>query len=293
MTTAKWKADEVLSKIWAKDIFKGKVVFCTGGAGTICSAQVAALVLLGANAAILGRSLEKTTAVAQHISSLRPGSIVLPFAADVRSITSLTSAVETTLQKLGQIDFVIAGAAGNFLAPVTALSANAFKTVVDIDLIGSYNTVKAKIIFVSATMHYTGIPFQAHVAAAKAAVDALSATLSIELGPLGVTSNVIAPGPIRGTEGMSRLMSPGVVDSTLNSIIPLQRQGDVKDIADATVWLLSEAGDWVTGAVVTVDGGSWRTQPGSMPGYPGIMRADWDELIGRKGKQKGEEKAKL
>lgn len=80
------------------------------------------------------------------------------------------------------------------------LSANAFKAVIDIDVLGSYNTVKAsleelkktrgKIIFVSATLHYTGMPFQAHASAAKAAIDALSAVLCVELGPYGITSNV-------------------------------------------------------------------------------------------------------
>ena len=80
------------------------------------------------------------------------------------------------------------------------LSANAFKAVIDIDVLGSYNTVKAsleelkktrgKIIFVSATLHYTGTPFQAHPSAAKAAIDALSSVLCVELGPYGITSNV-------------------------------------------------------------------------------------------------------
>lgn len=271
--------------------------------GTICSAQVAALVILGANAAILGRSLPKTTAVAKHLSSLRPGSTVLPLSADVRSPESLVAAANTCIDTLGRIDYLICGAAGNFLAPVTHLSANAFKSVVDIDLIGSYNTVKAvlphlqatahgptkKILFVSATMHFTGVPFQAHAAAAKAGVDALSSTLSLELGPLGITSNVVSPGPIRGTEGMSRL-SGGQEQDRIDQSVPLQRQGSVRDIADATVWLLSEAGDWVTGAVVVVDGGHWRMQSGRTPGWPQIMGMDWDELVGRKGER---EKAKL
>lgn len=92
------------------------------------------------------------------------------------------------------------GAAGNFLATVENLSARAFKSVIDIDVLGSYNTVKAaldelkrtrgKVLFVSAALHYTGTPFQAHVSAAKAAIDALSQVLAVELGPHGITSNV-------------------------------------------------------------------------------------------------------
>jgi peroxisomal 2,4-dienoyl-CoA reductase len=111
-----------------------------------------------------------------------------------------------------------AGAAGNFLSPISTLSSNAFKTVMDIDTLGSYNTLKAtlphlltsatknpntgvnpstggRIIFISVTFHYTGMPLQTHAAAAKAGVDAISAGAALEFGPFGVTSNVITPGP--------------------------------------------------------------------------------------------------
>lgn len=118
----------------------------------------------------------------------------------MRDVKSLEAAAARTVEELGRIDFVICGAAGNFLSTVQNLSANAFKSVVDIDLLGSYNTVKAtlpelkknkgRVLFVSATMHYTGMPFQAHAAAAKAAIDSLSDSLAIELGPWGITSNV-------------------------------------------------------------------------------------------------------
>ncbi len=90
------------------------------------------------------------------------------------------------------------------LSPISGLSQNAFKTVIDIDLLGTYNTIKATLphirsskgsyIHISATLHYSGTPWQAHVSAAKAGVDALSAVLAVEEGPRGVRSNVIAPG---------------------------------------------------------------------------------------------------
>jgi peroxisomal 2,4-dienoyl-CoA reductase len=150
-----------------------------------------------------------------------------------------------------------AGAAGNFLASIEQLSANAFKSVMDIDVLGSYNTLKAtlpylkesgkkhrmdsksreliitqvdrhfsspvtnspsvkplpigtggRIIFVSATIHYRGLPFQTHVSVAKAGIDALSHSIAIEYGPRGMTSNIIAPGPIGQTEVSRR--SPSV-----------------------------------------------------------------------------------
>lgn len=268
------------------------VLFCTGGAGSICSAQTRALVHLGASAAIIGRNKEKTERMAADIATARPGARVLAIAGvDVRDPKALQDAADRTARELGSIDYVIAGAAGNFLAPMSQLSANAFKSVIDIDVLGSYNTVKAtlpylvesakrsttggRIIFVSATIHYTGLPLQTHVSAAKAAVDSLSNAVAIEYGPLGITSNVIAPGPIGGTEGMERLAKsdPASVAKSAKRV-PLGRLGSVKDIADATVYVFSDAGNFVNGSTVVVDGGSWRVNaggPGSTWEYPDFL----------------------
>ena len=232
---------------WKPDLFKGKVVFVTGGAGTICRVQAEAMILLGANAAIVGRNPEKTRQAAREMDELRPDCKVIACPnTDVRDVNSIAKAVENTVQQLGRIDFVIAGAAGNFLSDFNHLSSNAFKSVVSIDLLGSFNTVKAcfeqlkknkgSIIFVSATLHYYGIPFQIHVAAAKAGVDALSNALAVELGPLGIRSNCIAPGGIEGTEGLKRLVPD--LDSFISKI-PLGRLGTTRDIAEATVYLFS------------------------------------------------------
>ncbi|KAI5949679.1 hypothetical protein CANMA_005486 [Candida margitis] len=256
---------------WKPDLFKGKVVFVTGGAGSICKVQTEALILLGANAAIVGRNKEKTDAAAKELEGLRSGAKVVSLPnIDVRDIKQMSAAANKAVQELGRIDFVIAGAAGNFLADFTHLSSNAFSSVVNIDLIGSFNTVKAcfeelrknkgAIIFVSATLHYYGVPFQIHVGAAKAGVDALSNALATELGPLGIRSNCIAPGPIADTEGMRRL-APGTLDSVKNGV-PLQRLGSKQDIADATVYLFSPAASFVTGDVLVVDGGAWQIGQG-------------------------------
>lgn len=264
---------------WKPDLFKGKVVFVTGGAGTICRVQTEALVLLGANAAILGRNPEKTTKAAEEIQLLRPGAKVLGLGSvDVRDVHSIAKAVETTVAELGRIDFVIAGAAGNFLSDFNHMSLNAFKSVVSIDLLGSFNTAKATlpelrknkgaILFVSATLHYYGVPMQAHVGAAKAGVDALSNALAVELGPLGIRSNCIAPGGIDGTEGMTRLMPDA---ENLVKKVPLGRWGTTRDIAESTVYLFSPAASYVTGTVQVVDGGYWHI--GGMLGdlYPSIV----------------------
>ncbi|GAM88262.1 hypothetical protein ANO11243_062950 [Dothideomycetidae sp. 11243] len=270
-----------ISPIWASNLFKGKVVFCTGGNGTICSAQVRALVYFGADACIVGRNGPKTDEAAKSIATARQGAKVLGIGGvDVKNADAVAGAVEKCVQELGGLDFLIAGAAGNFVAPINGLSTNAFKSVIDIDVLGSYHALKpclphlvasaakkqggGRVIFISATFHYTGFPMQTHVSAAKAAVDALSNNVAIEFGPRGVTSNVIAPGPIAETEGMKRLAGlSGSGKEGIAGSIPLQKYGSVRDIADATVYLFSSAGDYVNGHVLVVDGGAWRTMSSS------------------------------
>ena len=98
-------------------------------------------------------------------------------------------------------------------------------------------------------MHYTGAPLQTHVAVAKAGVDALSANVALEFGPRGITSNVIAPGGISGTEGLERLARKEDIQGSVKRI-PMGRFGTVREIADATVYLFSEAAGYVTGTVM-------------------------------------------
>lgn len=109
----------------------------------MCSFQVRAMVHLGANACIVGRSAQKAQQMARDIETSRLGSRVIGIAVDVRNISSMMCAVDQCVQELGSLDFAIIGAAGNFLASIEQLSANAFQNVLNIDLVGSYNTLKA------------------------------------------------------------------------------------------------------------------------------------------------------
>ncbi|KAJ9643833.1 hypothetical protein H2204_001978 [Knufia peltigerae] len=236
--------------------------------------------------------------MATDISSERPGSKVLSIGnVDVRNFDTVKAAVDRCVKELGSIDFVIksAGAAGNFLASMDNLSVNAFKAVIDIDLIGSWVTVKAtiphllesarrhrgdgksvprgtggRIIFVSSTNYHNARVAQAHACAAKAGVNAISDVLSLEYGPQGVTSNIIAPGAIAGTEGMDRLVATDSREDSRRNI-PLQRFGLVKEIADATVFLFGDTGNFINGVCLDVDGGAWRVKGGGQFGgkpYP-------------------------
>ncbi|KAF5371398.1 hypothetical protein D9615_009675 [Tricholomella constricta] len=260
--------------VFKPEIFRGKVLFCTGGGSGICRGMTEAVMRHGANAVILGRKLDRLTQTAKELSEAT-GQICIPAQADVREPKTLQDAVRKTIEKFGRIDFVICGAAGNFLAPISGLSENAFRTVLEIDTLGTYNTIKATIahvraakgsyIHVSATLHYNGTPFQAHVSAAKAGVDALSAVVAVEEGPHGVRSNVIAPGPIGATEGMDRLSLKAGEHRA--PAYPAGRMGHVDDVANAAVFLFSDAAAYITGQILPVDGGFEHLRGSTVP-YP-------------------------
>lgn len=280
------------TSVFKRDIFHGKVLFCTGGGSGICKQITESVMRHGANAAIVGRRLERLEQSAEELSKAT-GNVCIPAQADVRKPEQLKAAVEKTIERFGRIDFVICGAAGNFLAPLSRLSENAFRTIIDIDTLGTFNTFKATIphvrktkgsyILVSTTIHYKGMPLQAHVSAAKAGVDALSAVIAVEEGPWGVRSNVLSPGSVSGTEGMDRLgpKSPdGSRDMAHSNVkIPLGREADVKDVANTAVFLFSGAASMITGSIVVQDGGAQHLETTSFP-YPQSV-LDPQSLLGK------------
>ncbi|KAJ3035494.1 hypothetical protein HDV00_003700 [Rhizophlyctis rosea] len=269
--------------IFQPDLFCGKVAFVTGGGSGICKGMTEALMRHGAKSVLISRTLSKLEESAKELTALT-GNDCFPIAADVRNYKDMESAFEQAHKKFGRIDIVVCGAAGNFLAPAEKLSANGFKTVIDIDLIGTFNTAKAAlpylkesrgtVISVSATFHYTGVGLQIHCAAAKAGVDAITRTLAVEWGHYGIRVNAIAPGPIQETSGLEKLSATakqsGFVKEMQNRM-PLQAPGRKLDIAQATVFLASPAARWITGEIMVVDGGHWLTSPGVAP--PEVWRA--------------------
>jgi NAD(P)-dependent dehydrogenase (short-subunit alcohol dehydrogenase family) len=161
-------------------------------------------------------------------------------------------------EKFGPIDVLISGAAGNFLASVLDMSPNAFKTVIDIDLMGSFHVVRlahaylqkpgACVIQISAGQAFIPTPYQAHVCAAKAGIDMLTQVLALEWGAQGIRINSIVPGPIADTEGLKRLAPTADTLSAMTQRVPLKRLGAVEDIANMAMVLASDLGAWWFGA---------------------------------------------
>jgi|SRR5215813_5119039 len=251
-----------ITRYLPKDLFRGKTVFITGGGSGINLGVARAFAALGASIGICGRTRERLDAAAQELQSL--GAKVSAEVADVRDYQALENALEQCRSTLAAVDVLVCGAAGNFPIPAEKLSANGFKSVVDIDLLGSFNACRAafeqlsatrgSIIFISAGMSYVPYPYQVHVGAAKAGIDNMMRNLALEWGKHGIRCNSIVPGPIAGTEGMRRLGGEGAAWAGSHAV-PLGRFGTVEDIAHAAVFLASPLASFVTGTVLVVDGG--------------------------------------
>lgn len=262
-------------------LFAGRAALVTGGGSGINQRIAERLAEQGASVALVGRTQAKLDAVAAGITSR--GGTSAGFAADVRDYDALSLAVAAAREQFGEISIVVCGAAGNFAAAASAMSANAFKSVVDIDLLGTFNTCRAvfehlrrpgsSIINISAPQAVQAMPYQAHVCAAKAGVDMVTRTLALEWGAAGVRVNSIIPGGVLDTEGMDRLAPAGPVRDAMARQVPLKRLATKDDIADMVVFLCSDAASYVTGAILPCDGG--LTAAGGtfhIPGAPGQPR---------------------
>lgn len=264
-----------MTPTFASDILRGKVAVITGGGSGINLAIAKTFALQGASVGLIGRTKEKLDNAAREIGE--SGGKAQGFPADVRDFDALASALASAREVLGTIDILVCGAAGNFPAPALGMSANGFKAVVDIDLLGTFNTCRAafdhlkkpgaSIINISAMQAFVPMAMQIHVCAAKAGVDMITRTLAIEWGPMGVRVNSIAPGAVDETEGMKRLAPTEEAREQFAQMIPLRRFAKKGEIADLALFLSSDAAQFITGAVMVCDGGqSLATQRSDLLG---------------------------
>ncbi|ROZ68814.1 SDR family oxidoreductase [Ramlibacter sp. WS9] len=243
--------------------FQNKVVFVAGGTSGINLGIAEVFAEDGARVVVLSRNQERVDAAVAHLRGM--GGEAMGFAADVRQYQALSDAMAATVTAWGPIDVLISGAAGNFVVPAAELSANGFKTVIDIDLLGAFNVMRAalphlrkpgaSIVNISAPQSTQPTPHQIHVCAAKAGADQVTRVAAMEWGPMGVRVNAISPGPIADTEGMRRLAPTPASEKAWTQSVPLRRFGTKREIGLVARWLCSEEASYINGVVLPVDGG--------------------------------------
>ena len=280
--------------IFRDGLLQGQVAIVTGGGTGIGLGISQLLAGLGAHVVLASRKAEHVEAAAAQLRAA--GGAASGLTVDVRDPERVRALVEQVANEHGRIDLLVNNAAGNFYAPSESLSANAWKSVLEIDLYGTFYCSQAvmpvmrqagggRIVSISMTLHYRGWPMMAHATAAKAGVDALTRTLAVEWAPHGIRVNAIAPGPIP-TEGVRKAFTPPpradgaapdlfaiekAMGDYARKAIPAGRWGAPRDIANMVAFLASPAGEWITGAIMVVDGGEWLARPPA-PGTTAPLR---------------------
>uniref|UniRef100_A0A8C9WC42 2,4-dienoyl-CoA reductase [(3E)-enoyl-CoA-producing], mitochondrial n=1 Tax=Scleropages formosus TaxID=113540 RepID=A0A8C9WC42_SCLFO len=266
--------------------FADKVAFITGGGTGLGRAMTTTLSALGARCVIASRKLDVLKQTAEELSK-QTGNKVHAVQCDVRDPAAVEAAVTELVNVAGLPDVVINNAAGNFISPSEKLSANAWRTITDIVLNGTaYVTleigkrlIKAEkgAAFLAITTIYaeSGSGFVVPSAAAKSGVETLCKSLAAEWGHYGMRFNVIAPGPIKTKGAFSRLDPMGMFEKSMVERIPVGRLGTPPEIANLAAYLCSDYASWVSGAVITMDGGEYVSMAGEFNHLKKVTPEQW------------------
>ena len=253
--------------MFTTDTLAGRTALITGGGSGIGLEIATAYARLGAAVMMVGRNEERVQSAAKALAA--EGGKVSAMKCDVRNYDEVERVVKETVGHFGSLDVLVNNAAGNFVCPTAELSPNGWRTVIDIDLNGTFHGCRAayphlkaaksggSIISIITMLGVSGWPGAAHAAAAKGGILSLSRTLAVEWGGDGIRVNTISPGPIGDTEGVQRMyIEKGKGDLEAKKTA-LGRFGQKVDIANAAVFLASDLAAYVTGENLIVDGGRW------------------------------------
>ena len=277
-------------------LLKGKNIIVTGGGTGLGKSMATRFAELGANLVITSRREGVISEAAKELQ--KNGGKVVAIPCDVRDPEQVEAMVEQTVKELGSVDILLNNAAGNFISPTENLSPNAFKTVIDIVLNGTFHCTQAAgkvmrknksgiILNIVTTYAWTGSGYVVPSACAKAGVLAMTRSLAVEWAKYGIRTVAIAPGPFPTKGAWSRLAPPGLgIDKKMKARIPLKRVGEHIELANLASYLISDQAAYINGEVVTIDGGEWLQGAGEMNELEKIPKAAWKLLEMKRKKKK-------
>ena len=279
-----------------KELLKDKSIIVTGGGTGLGKSMATRFAELGANLVITSRRQEVIDKTAEELRD--HGGKVLAIACDVRDPEQVNEMVSQTVDEFGKIDILLNNAAGNFISPTEDLSPNAFKTIVDIVLNGTFNCTQAAgkvmrekdggvILNIVTTYAWTGSGYVVPSASAKAGVLAMTRSLAVEWAKYGIRTLAIAPGPFPTKGAWSRLAPPGLgIEKKMRNRVPLKRVGEHIELANLASYLVSDQAAYINGEVVTIDGGEWLQGAGEMNELEKLPKAAWKLLQMKRKKKK-------
>ena len=282
------------------DTFKDKVVLITGGGTGLGRSMAEYLLEIGAKVIITSRKEDVINNTCKEFDKKFPGKSI-GFAGDVRNIDDVNSVIKNGYEKFSRIDHLINNAAGNFISPTERLTHKAFDVIIDIVLKGTTyytlnlgkkwieNKTPGSILNIVTTYAFTGSGYVLPSAVSKGGVLAMTRSIGAEWAKYNIRCNAIAPGPFPTKGAWDRLIPPGASKFfNLKKRVPLNRFGNHQELANLSAYLLSDYSAYMTGEVVTLDGGEWIYNAGQFSFLDKIPKAMWsiiEKTIRKKNKK--------
>ena len=275
--------------MFKNDLLENKTIIITGGGSGLGKSMATRFGELGANLVLTSRRQEVLDDAAREINN-QTGSEILTVATDIRHSDQVGDMVQQAVDKFGKIDGLLNNAAGNFISPTENLSENAFRTIIDIVLVGTFNCTQAvgkamkgsgggTILNIVTTYAFTGSGYVVPSACAKAGVLAMTRSLAVEWAKYGIRSNAIAPGPFPTKGAWKRLVPPGLnIEKKMIERVPLKRFGEHEELANLASYLMADESGYMNGEVVIMDGGEWLKGAGQFNSLEKIPNLAWKAM---------------
>tara|TARA_B100001167_G_C16758745_1_gene300179 strand:+ start:354 stop:1205 length:852 start_codon:yes stop_codon:yes gene_type:complete len=283
--------------MFKNDLLKNKTIIITGGGTGLGKSMATRFGELGANLVLTSRRQEVLDEAARDIND-KTGAEILTISIDIRHSDQVTEMVKKAIDKFGKIDCLLNNAAGNFISPTENLSENAFRTIIDIVLVGTFNCTQAAgkamrdsgggvILNIVTTYAFTGSGYVVPSACAKSGVLAMTRSLAVEWAKYGIRTNAIAPGPFPTKGAWKRLVPPGLnIEKKMMERVPLKRFGEHDELANLASYLMADESGYMNGEVITMDGGEWLKGAGQFNALEKMPNLAWKAMALARRKKK-------